>query len=449
MKKLLLFITCLALTVSCASVKEQTNIPSGKKTLNTNYEDMDFHQSIPAIIQAAPNYRLPYLRPKELKESTLGIAITGDTIPNKVYSNVQCTEFVYPDSYQGMPKVKTKIEIPGNSYMLLVTRVASGELSTEGLILTDKSGKIYDALIGKVMNSRGTIVKQFYVKKDGEITVISIEPEDKQLALPLKEVFPDFYGNRTDCIYKVESGKFVLKNEKRYAPKIYSYQMLTDVSYDLWNGRETSSHEDKKSASQVKDSDSLFTVSDARKFHEKNFVMPERLTEEEYIYGLMLPFYELRPDWNTSACYARSGISYVEVPVNSTYSVTKRNRFTGMDYELKSHSSLIFRKDATGMTREYIRILIPDRENDSSQLLQKVTETDNERYSGIKIYTDMSGNILHMERIENGYILQKVNGDRKSRYISVLGEIFFFNDYLQKRWWKLGTWKPSKDYIEW
>lgn len=449
MKKVFLFITCLALTVSCASVKEQTNAPSVKKTANTDYGEMDFHQSISAIIQAAPDYRLPYFRPKEHKLPELGIAITGDTIPDKVYSNVQCTEFVYPDNYQGMPKVITKIKIPGTTYMLLLTRVASGELSTEELILTDKSGKIYDVLIGKVMTSRGTIVKQFYVKKDGEITVISIEPEGKQPALPLKEVFPDFYGNRTDRIYKVADGKFVLKKELRYDRSMYSYDMLTDVSYDLWNGRETSSLGNEKPASQVKNGESLFTASDARKFHEENFVMPQRLTDEEYIYGLMLPFYELRPDWNASSCYAQNGLSYVEVPINSTYSMTKRNVFTGMDYDLKSHSSLIFRKDVAGMIKEYIRILVPDRENDSSKLLQKVTETENDRYSGIKIYTDMNGNILHMERLEDGHTLQKVTGDRKSRYMSVLGEIFFYNDYLQKRWWKLGTWKPSRDYINW
>lgn len=449
MKKLLLFITCLALTVSCASVKEQTNIPSGKKTLNTNYEDMDFHQSIPAIIQAAPNYRLPYLRPKELKESTLGIAITGDTIPNKVYSNVQCTEFVYPDSYQGMPKVKTKIEIPGNSYMLLVTRVASGELSTEGLILTDKSGKIYDALIGKVMNSRGTIVKQFYVKKDGEITVISIEPEDKQLALPLKEVFPDFYGNRTDCIYKVENGKFVLKNEKRYAPKIYSYQMLTDVSYDLWNGNETSGDKSEKPASPETAPISMLTATELKRCHEENLSILRRLSDDEYIAGRMLPHYELNPDWNTLSCYTKGGISYAEVPVKSAYSMTKRNIFTGMDYELKCYSNLIFRKDTAGVTKECIRLLIPDRENDSIPLLRKIKETDNGRYSGIKIYTDLNGRILHLERLDNGCLVRKASGRLKSQYMPVLGEIYFSNDYLQKRWWKLGTWKPSKDYIEW
>ena len=129
--------------------------------------------------------------------------------------------------------------------------------------------------------------------------------------------------------------------------------------------------------------------------------------------------------------------------------MTKRNIFTGMDYELKCYSNLIFRKDTASVTKECIRILIPDRENDSIPLMRKIKETDNGRYSGIKIYTDLNGRILHLERLDNGCLVRKASGRLKSQYISVLGEIYFSNDYLQKRWWKLGTWKPSKDYIEW
>lgn len=240
MKKFLLFVTCVALTISCVSVKENTNnnVLPEKKKVSIDYGDVDFHQSIADILQAAPSYRLPYFRTKRQKMPTMGIAITGDTIPQKVYSNVQCTEFVYPDNYAGMPKVITKIIIPGTPYILLNTRIASGELSTEELLLTDKSGRIYDMLIGKVITTRGTIVKQFYVKKDGEITVISIEPEDKNMSLPLKEVFQNFYGNRVGRVYKVENGKFVLKKETRYEREMYSYDKLTDISYDLWNGTE-------------------------------------------------------------------------------------------------------------------------------------------------------------------------------------------------------------------
>lgn len=240
MKKILLFVTCMTLIMSCVSVKEHTNnnALSEKKKVSIDYEDIVSCQSVAVIIQAAPSYKLPYFRPKKQKQPTMGIAIAGDTIPKKVYSNVQCTEFVYPDNYEGMPKVITKIIIPGTPYILLNTRISSGELSTEELLLTDKSGKIYDILIGKVITTRGTVVKQFYVKKDGEITVISIEPEDKNMVLPLKEAFQDFYGYKVCCIYKAEKGEFVLKKEIRYEREMYSYDKLTDILYDLWNGTE-------------------------------------------------------------------------------------------------------------------------------------------------------------------------------------------------------------------
>lgn len=453
MKNVILLIISIVLTVSCVSVKKQASnnvlLPPEKQTKTTEYNADNYHQPITSVLQITPDYKLPYFRPKEMGQSTMRISIVNDAIPTKVYSNIQCTEFVYPDSYLGQPKVISKIKIPGTTYILLNTIVQSAGLSTEELLMIDKSGKIYDVLIGKVMSNRGTVVKQFYVKKNGDIIVISIEPEDKGISLPLAEEFPDFHGTRIDRTYKAENGKFVLKNEKRYDPKIYSYQMLTDVSYDLWNGNETSGDKSEKPTSPETAEISMLTATELKRCHEENLSILRKLSDDEYIAGRMLPHYELNPDWNTLSCYTKGGISYAEVPVKSAYSMTKRNIFTGMDYELKCYSNLIFRKDTAGVTKECIRILIPDRENDSIPLLRKIKETDNGRYSGIKIYTDLNGRILHLERLDNGCLVRKASGRLKSQYIPVLGEIYFSNDYLQKRWWKLGTWKPSKDYIEW
>lgn len=48
----------------------------------------------------------------------------------------------------------------------------------------------------------------------------------------------NFVGNRIDCTYNVENGKFVLKKEEKYADKIYTYELLSDENYNLWNGNE-------------------------------------------------------------------------------------------------------------------------------------------------------------------------------------------------------------------
>lgn len=110
------------------------------------------------------------------------------------------------------------------------------EMQTDVLVSVDSDGNILDALevaVGYVY------IKQYRILADGQIIVTTIKP--KHEASILFENFnssDSFVGNRIDCTYIVEKGKFVLKKEQKYADKTYTYELLSDCNYRLWNGDE-------------------------------------------------------------------------------------------------------------------------------------------------------------------------------------------------------------------
>lgn len=609
--------------------------------------------SLKDAMKFSPDFHLPYFQTKN-KSIMQGIAIEDEDIPLKVYTNVQCTEFVTPDTYAGMPKIVAKINIPYSPYTLFNIRIASGRLSTEELLLTDENGKILDVLVGKIMTDSGVIVKQFYIKKNCEIVVISLEPEDEETSIPIDKELISFNGKRIDRTYKVEKGKFVLKNEKPYDLYGYYYQLLADETYDLWNGRENSANEDMKNISDSKEymnyalkhtpeiylpykrmksieqkggyftakgkldmptkiytdmqcrkhleaddmvnipeiygkiklkssphtlaivslsiesksyegetcyllltdsygnitdsliakvyayngiiskqfyikkdesiviatlhpekeesvplteksdlmgfltydvykarngkfvktgtltcetkeysneqlsamtynlwdgneksvssqgdisalrnDDGVMSLSDAMKYHEENYVMLPKLSDEEYIRNFMLPYDNLQPDWRLAYCYAKDDVSYMEVPIEGQYFTIKRNEITGNKYRRMTQANLIFRKDGYGAIKEYIRTIIADNTSSSNN----ISETGNSRYSGVVIYTDMDGTVTRAERYEEGHLMYKLDKNVTIRLRNVLGPISFIKgDYYdkenRKHWWSLMGKKP-------
>lgn len=162
---------------------------------------------------------------------------TPGEIPNKLYKNIQCTESDFADDEDTSASVYAKFKLPQqNTTLIAINFGGMTEMQTDVLVSVDSDGNILDALevaVGYVY------IKQYRILADGQIIVTTIKP--KQEASILFENFnssDSFVGNRIDCTYIVEKGKFVLKKEQKYADKTYTYELLSDYNYRLWDGDE-------------------------------------------------------------------------------------------------------------------------------------------------------------------------------------------------------------------
>lgn len=160
-------------------------------------------------------------------------------IPNKLYENLQCTEYIFADNDDEAPVAYAKFQIPEQEIVVIAVNFGgTTDYMTDVLVAVDYMGNILDTLEGTVAQPF-VYIKQYQILADGQIIVTSIKP--KQETSILFENFnssDSFIGNRIDCIYYVKDGKFILKKEQKYADKTYTYELLSDKTYNLWNGNE-------------------------------------------------------------------------------------------------------------------------------------------------------------------------------------------------------------------
>lgn len=194
--------------------------------------------SIKEAVDMTEIFDLPYKREK-IGGTGFGCMIDNsrNVVPNKLYTNVQCTEYMLADDYDTMPTTYAKFRIPDASHTLVALELGGNiENLTDELILVDKSYNVTDALIAKVYAFPGTIVKQYYIKEDGSIVVITLKPVSSSSLSMLG--FTQFTGQRIDETYKVVDGKFVLVSTRKYKEKVYTYSQLSLKTYNLWDGNE-------------------------------------------------------------------------------------------------------------------------------------------------------------------------------------------------------------------
>ena len=106
---------------------------------------------------------------------------------------------------------------------------ATESSATDYLILMNKNGKISDYLkIGMNFAITGFTTMDFQIDREGTIHTSQFRKDSD----PATEDDIDFIGpgKRIEQTYKIENGKFVLKNTRTYPQKVY--RML-----DLVNGR--------------------------------------------------------------------------------------------------------------------------------------------------------------------------------------------------------------------
>ena len=203
-----------------------------------NSINMFAQSSMKEAVDMTEVFDLPYKRTK-LGGTGFGCMIDNsrNVVPNKLYTNVQCTEYMLADDYDTMPTTYAKFRLPDAGHTLVALELGGNiDNLTDELILVDKNYNVTDALVAKVYAFPGTIVKQYYINEDGSIVVITLKPVSSA-SLSMLE-FTQFTGQRIDETYKVVNGKFALVSTRKYKEKVYTYSQLSSRTYNLWDGNE-------------------------------------------------------------------------------------------------------------------------------------------------------------------------------------------------------------------
>jgi hypothetical protein len=176
---------------------------------------------------------------ESIYEDSNGVVNPNNVIPDKLYDNVQLTEYdhasVSPDL--GASTFR-KFAIPNSINKLLAVEFGGCTIwRTYVLCVVSPSGSVIDTLEAAVRF--GFIaLKQFRIDAQSNIIITRIVPTSST-SIPL-ETFSSFSGYRLDTTYAINSqGQFVKQSEQRYVTKTYTSAYLEDKNKDIWNGGET------------------------------------------------------------------------------------------------------------------------------------------------------------------------------------------------------------------
>ena len=179
---------------------------------------------------------LPYEAGKNnLRTQSVGITNPKNVIPDKLYKDFQCTDFVLASSDPELsPILFGKFQVPNSNWIIgAVTFGGATDLQTTNLIVVDKQGTIKSVLESEIQF--GLIAaKQFRITYEGKVTITKL--------VPTSSTSVKFYDFNQISAYKVDetysinsSGIFVKEEEKKYETKNYSKSQLDTMDSNLWN----------------------------------------------------------------------------------------------------------------------------------------------------------------------------------------------------------------------
>ena len=178
---------------------------------------------------------LPYEAGKNnLRIQSVGITNPNNVIPNKLYKDFQCTDYVLASSEPELnPILFGKFQVPNSNWIIgAVTFGGATDLQTTNLIVVDKQGNIKSVLESEIQF--GLIAsKQFRIASDGKVIITKLVPTSSTSVK-----FCDFNqisAYRVDESYLINSsGIFVKEGEKKYGTKNYTKSQLDTMNNDLW-----------------------------------------------------------------------------------------------------------------------------------------------------------------------------------------------------------------------
>lgn len=163
-----------------------------------------------------------------------------DTIPDRVYTNVQLTQYTRASTDPARDAILLmKFVIPNSNRLLLVVSFGNyyGGDETISLCVVNQDGTIVSTLLGSVTGN-DAYVKQCRINAQHQVVVTTIIPNSRT-SIPLV-TFTSFDGHRKDITYSIDSkGQFFQVAVQNYTGKTYTRTYLEDMSKNLWDGGET------------------------------------------------------------------------------------------------------------------------------------------------------------------------------------------------------------------
>ena len=179
---------------------------------------------------------LPYEAGKNnVRTQSVGITNPNHVIPDKLYKDFQCTDYVLASSDPELsPRLFGKFQLPNSNWMIgAVTFGGATDLQTTHLIVVDQQGHIKSVLESEIQFG-WIAAKQFRIASDGKVIITKLVPTSSTSVKFYN--FNQISAYRVDQTYSIDSsGAFVKEGEKKYGTRNYSKAQLDTMNNDLWD----------------------------------------------------------------------------------------------------------------------------------------------------------------------------------------------------------------------
>lgn len=324
---------------------------------------------------------------------------TSGLIPNRLYKNIQCTEYILADEEPQLPAAYAKFKTSNPNINLIAVHFGDiTDYTTIVLVSAHKNGMILDTL--EVEAGFGsTFIKQYRILKNGKIVVTSIKPKQKE-SIPFYN-FGSFVGNRIDCTYRVEDGKFILEKEQVFDEQTYTEKLLRRENFNIWYDN-ILEHE-------------KFTLQEAKDAFQK--IRERYLTSNKYYTGIGLPAGDFTPEWDRAIASlhpSRDYLLYYNVPIQSPYKYKAVFVNTPELESVKVYQKMLIMKSCLdGHISFYLLTLVPDKKyekrNEGKVAEMFIHLKEDNYFSGISISSSLfTGLITGADRFKNGRFVKGI-----------------------------------------
>lgn len=198
-----------------------------------SFEIVDAQPCVQKSLSYLNDYPLPWVAKKGITYKRYGICNPNGIIPNRLYNNIQGTDYWLATDPELNPAVFAKFSVPDIPYTLAaVVWGGATDWNATVLISVDKDGVIKSTL--EVGYSWAWIApKQFQITKDCKVIVSTLTPVSSA-SLPFNS-FTQFEGYITDVTYVLNtSGVFVKESTSTRDRRVYTRAELDTKTFNLF-----------------------------------------------------------------------------------------------------------------------------------------------------------------------------------------------------------------------
>ena len=197
--------------------------------------------NVKEVLDRLPDKSLPYIGDKHDLRGDGSSAISSDGLDDKLYTNVQMSEWRNASKHQAEYPISCyQFILPDSDNSLLMINFGGvTDWRTDILLSVTTEGKILDQMPVAVMiyTLDITPVMQYRITSDAKIIVSRLVPTS-DTSISLYDI-TSFTANRVDKTYVVdENGKFKLTDTVIYRTETYTAAMLDSPDYNIYDGDE-------------------------------------------------------------------------------------------------------------------------------------------------------------------------------------------------------------------